>query len=174
MQVHLIRHSEPTYAQVNKANFTGFGRELGALTAHGIELAQQRAHDPLFQNVQLMLTSPYTRALQTALEIVRFNDLPLKVELGLHEWLPDISGQRTDTDEEASAAYATYRQNNGERISYGGLPYESAVEVKNRVTDTLAKYAQQYDCTACVTHGEVMRQFGNHRDVDTGNNCQLI
>lgn len=166
MQVYLIRHSEPTYEQVTNANFTGFGRELGGLTVHGIELAQQRAHDPLFKNVQLILTSPYTRALQTALEIVRFNDLPLKVELGLHEWSPDISGQRTDTDEAAASAYATYRKNNGQRIAYGGLPYESAIEVKNRVIGVLAQYAQQYDCIACITHGEVMRQFGDHQDMD--------
>ena len=92
MKVYLIRHSEPTYEQVTTAGLTGFGRELGSLTDRGIMLAQQCAQQPLFAQVQLILSSPYTRALQTALEIVRFNDIPLKVELGLHEWLPDDTG----------------------------------------------------------------------------------
>ena len=66
MKVYLIRHSEPTYQQVTTAGLTGFGRELGGLTDRGIMLAQQCAQQPLFAQVQLILSSPYTRALQTA------------------------------------------------------------------------------------------------------------
>ncbi|ALO03106.1 phosphoglycerate mutase family protein [Lactiplantibacillus paraplantarum] len=166
MQVYLIRHSEPTYQQVTSAGLTGFGRELGGLTDRGIILAQQCAQQPLFAQVQLILSSPYTRALQTALEIVRFNDVPLKVELGLHEWLPDQTGTRTDTDEQAGQAYKLYRQHMGERTAASPLPYESAAEIKAQVLATFSKYAASYDCIACVTHGEVMRQFGDHNDVD--------
>ncbi|MCG0632630.1 nickel transporter [Lactiplantibacillus plantarum] len=104
--------------------------------------------------------------MQTALEIVRFNDIPLKVELGLHEWLPDETGSRTDTDEQAATAYKLYRQHAGKRTTASPRPYESAAEMKARVLATLNKYAASYDCIACVTHGEVMRQFGNQKDVD--------
>ena len=166
MKVYLIRHSEPTYQQVTTAGLTGFGRELGGLTDRGIMLAQQCAQQPLFAQVQLILSSPYTRALQTALEIVRFNDIPLKVELGLHEWLPDNTGIRTDTDEQAATAYKLYRQHAGKRTIASPLPYETAAEMKTRVLATLNKYATSYDCIACVTHGEVMRQFGDQKDVD--------
>ncbi|MCG0555070.1 histidine phosphatase family protein [Lactiplantibacillus plantarum] len=166
MKVYLIRHSEPTYQQVTTAGLTGFGRELGGLTDRGIMLAQQCAQQPLFAQVQLILSSPYTRALQTALEIVRFNDIPLKVELGLHEWLPDNTGSRTDTDEQATTAYKLYRQHAGKRTTASPLPYESAAEMKARVLATLNKYAASYDCIACVTHGEVMQQFGDQKDVD--------
>ena len=110
---------------------------------------------------------PYTRALQTALEIMRFNDIPLKVELGLHEWLPDNTGSRTDTDEQAATAYKLYRQHAGKRTTASPLPYESAAEMKARVLATLNKYAASYDCIACVMHGEVMRQFGDQKDGDS-------
>ncbi|MCG0632629.1 nickel transporter [Lactiplantibacillus plantarum] len=58
MKVYLIRHSEPTYQQVTTAGLTGFGRELGGLTDRGIMLAQQCAQQPLFAQVQLILSSP--------------------------------------------------------------------------------------------------------------------
>ena len=161
MKAYLIRYSEPTYQQVTTAGLTGFGRELGGLTDRGIMLAQQCAQQPLFAQVQLILSSPYTRALQTALEIVRFNDIPLKVDLGLHEWLPDNTGSRTDIDEQAATAYKLYRQHAGKRTIASPLPYESAAEMKTRVLATLNKYAASYDCIACVT-----RQFGDQKDVD--------
>ncbi|MBQ0835278.1 histidine phosphatase family protein [Lactiplantibacillus pentosus] len=165
MKVYLIRHSEPTYQQATDAGLQGFGRELSSLTENGVAIAQKLAQQPLFDHVQLILASPYTRALQTALEIVRFNDIPLKVELGLREWQPDNTGSRTDTDEQASVAYQIYRQHAGQRVADSPLHYETAAEVKSRVLTTLSKYAQTYDCIACVTHGEVMRQFGDQQDV---------
>lgn len=166
MKVYLIRHSEPTYQQATDAGLQGFGRELGGLTENGIVIAQKLAQQPIFDHVQLILASPYTRALQTGLELVRFNDIPLKVELELREWQPDNTGSRTDTDEQASVAYQLYRQHAGRRVTNSSLHYETAAEVKSRVLATLSKYAPTYDCIACVTHGEVMRQFGDQQDIE--------
>lgn len=167
MKVYLIRHSEPTYTQVNAAGLRGYGRELGQLTEHGIQIAQQRAHDPLFKDVQLLLSSPYTRTLQTGLEIVRFNDLPLKVELNLREWQPDVTGKRTDTDAEASAAYQVYQQYPNQRPSDAPLPYETVPELRARVLNVFKQYQTQgYQCIACVTHGELIHQLVPGGDLD--------
>ena len=43
------------------------------------------------QGAQLIVSSPYTRALQTASIISRAVDIPLQVEMELHEWLPDLN-----------------------------------------------------------------------------------
>jgi broad specificity phosphatase PhoE len=40
-------------------------------------------------DIRLILTSPMTRALQTAALLSRALDLPLAVEFDLHEWVPD-------------------------------------------------------------------------------------
>lgn len=170
MKVYLIRHSEPTYEQPLQAGLTGFGRELGGLTPHGILLAQQRAHDPRLKQVQLLLASPYTRALQTALEIVRYNDIPLKVELGLREWQPDTSGRRTDTVEESGAAYVTYQKHPNQRPADSHRPYETVPELRARLLGVLKNYAPHYDCIACVCHGELIRQFQDWGDLDY---CEL-
>lgn len=51
--------------------------------------ARQVAAHPALAGAQLVLSSPYTRALQTAAEIVRATGLPLAVESDLHELMAD-------------------------------------------------------------------------------------
>ncbi|RRK11639.1 histidine phosphatase family protein [Lactiplantibacillus garii] len=166
MKVYLIRHSEPTYDQVTAANLHGYGRELGALTTRGIQIARKRAHDPLFKNVQLILASPYTRALQTALEFVRYNDLPLKVELDLREWQPDNTGKRADNDQQAAAAYQAYLEHPHVRPADCPFHYDTAEEMRTRFTNVLKRYAANYNCIACISHGEIIHQLGDWNALD--------
>ncbi|WP_414840774.1 histidine phosphatase family protein [Enterococcus saccharolyticus] len=80
MKLYLIRHGEPDYDQVTEANYKGFGRDLSRLTSEGIKQAQAHAKQPLFNTIELLLVSPYTRTMQTALELTRDKDIPVLVE----------------------------------------------------------------------------------------------
>lgn len=93
MKIYLIRHGEPDYGQVTEAKYKGFGRDLSRLTSDGIQQAQAIANHAIFDESELLLVSPYTRTMQTALEITRFKEIPVCVELLLHEWLPDKTGR---------------------------------------------------------------------------------
>ncbi|GAB6092925.1 histidine phosphatase family protein [Furfurilactobacillus curtus] len=164
MKVFLIRHSEPDYTAVTEAGFSGFGRDLSSLSANGISLAQQCAQSPIFKNVELILSSPYTRALATAAEIVRFNNIPLHIELGLHEWRPDRTDRYLKNGNQAYDAWLIYKKNHGQRTNDNYWDYETSTEVRARALKVLSAYSK-YHCLACVTHGEVMRQFGDWQQI---------
>lgn len=161
MLIYLIRHGEPDYTAVKKAGYQGFGRELGGLSLAGIKQARQAAQNTLFDQIELLLVSPYPRALQTALELARNHHFPVRVELGLHEWLPDKNG--TATDQTAAAAYQAYQQHGGQAAA--GFAYETATELKARVTTAFQKYVGHYQKIACVTHGELISQLTGRDNV---------
>lgn len=164
MKIYLIRHGEPDYGPVTNAGYTGFGRDLSPLTKQGVLQAQHCAEQPIFNEVQLILASPYTRALQTATEIVRRHNRPLQVELGLHEWYPDKSGWQIKSGHQAMAAYDEYTTNHGQASDSQIWNYETSADIRHRVQAVFDKY-QHYQCVACVTHSEVMRQFGDWRRI---------
>lgn len=62
----LIRHGGPDYNFVTERGFKGHGRDLAQLTLEGIQQAKTVAMDKRLQGAQLIISSPYTRALQTA------------------------------------------------------------------------------------------------------------
>ncbi|WP_281164419.1 histidine phosphatase family protein [Liquorilactobacillus sicerae] len=158
--IYLIRHGEPDYTAVKTAGYLGFGRELAGLSKRGIRQAQQAAKNPIFDQIELLISSPYPRALQTALELSRHQAFPVKVELGLHEWLP--AKNKAVTDDQAVAAYQAYRH--APNFCQTALDYETAGELKKRAVKVFQRYAADYATIACVTHGELIRQFtGNER-----------
>ncbi len=154
MKLYLIRHGEPDYEQVTEANYKGFGRDLSRLTSEGIKQAQALAKQPLFNTIELLLVSPYTRTMQTALELTRDKDIPVLVELGLHEWLPDKTGTKLERPEQVKTAYHDYL--NGTQFS--DLECESKSDVYQRVESVFQRYESAgYTSLACVTHAEVIR-----------------
>lgn len=155
MKVYLIRHSEPDFSQVDKAGYTGLARDLTRLTPKGIEIAEKAAQDPIFNEVQLLLISPYTRTMQTAQEILKYKQIPTQVELLLHEWRPDKLGTQKPTDKQVQQAYNDYLN----ETHHSSLDFETKDEVKYRVDSVLDQYKNKYDCIACVTHGGVIAQM---------------
>ena len=66
MKIVFIRHGEPNKAEVDKRGFIGQGRDMAPLTELGIKQAEEVSLNPLLENCQVIVSSPYTRALQTA------------------------------------------------------------------------------------------------------------
>lgn len=83
MEMILIRHGEPDYSPCEKRGFIGQGHDLAPLTPEGVSQARAVAESPLLEGAQLLLSSPYTRAMQTASEISRVTGLAIQVELDL-------------------------------------------------------------------------------------------
>ncbi len=157
MKVYLIRHSEPDFQQVNQSGYMGYGRDLTRLTHNGIEIAQKASKSPILNEIQLLLVSPYTRTMETAMELVRGRNIKTQVELNLFEWRPDKTGRELQTDEQVKQAYSDYK--NGTTL--GTMNPETPNDIVNRVNSVLDKYKDKYDCIGCVTHGEVIRQMAN-------------
>lgn len=156
MKVYFVRHSQPDFQQVDQAGYVGYGRDLTRLTPKGIRIARNTATNPIFDQIQLLLISPYTRTMETALEIAKQHpDLPTQVELLLHEWRPDKSGRKLTGYPQVKAAYDDYLNNTHD----SGMDYETASDVISRVKIVLDKYKQKYDCIGVITHGQVIRRI---------------
>ena len=156
-RIVFLRHSEPDYSFVRERNYRGHGVDLAQLTENGIKLAENVSSDTRLDNAEIIISSPYTRALQTAAIISKNRHLDIKIELGLHEWMPDLSFQFS-SEAEASKASALCTAHKGVCPNDSEMKFENLVDVFNRAKNALLRHSQ-YKKILVVTHGVVMRQF---------------
>lgn len=149
----MIRHGEPRYDEVESREYFGMGRELGKLTLEGEKQAYERAQDEELKDAEIIIASPYTRALQTAAIISRITNIPLTVENDLHEWLPDTS-QKYNI-ENWKDLWETFRSTNGDVSKQNKYNFESYEVLKSRVLNVLKQY-KHYNKVIVVCHGIVI------------------
>jgi len=65
-KIVFMRHSEPDYSFVEEKKYIGHGVDLAQLTENGIRIAENASLDSRLNNADIIVSSPYTRALQTA------------------------------------------------------------------------------------------------------------
>lgn len=159
----LVRHGEPDYSFVTERGFKGHGRDLGQLTVYGIEQAKAAAKDSRLDGAELIVASPYTRALQTAAIISKERNLDISIELDIHEWLPDLTFNYSSDDivmqsaRDCSSCKGTYEDSDKKN-------WEKLSTVADRAFNSLKKYLS-YNKIIVVTHGVVMRQFQFYKHI---------
>ena len=159
MKIVFIRHGEPDKAIVDARGFIGQGRDLAPLTDLGRQQAAQAADSPLLKGCQLIVASPYTRALQTAAIISRIAGLDLQVETDLHEFIPDKTFQ-VKGEAENAALHKDFLRCRGEFPPGETRKWETIPEIIARTKPVLDKYAALgYDKIAVVAHGGVIRRY---------------
>lgn len=157
----LIRHGEPRYDEVQNRGFKGMGYELGKLTDRGIKQAELRAKDELLKGAEIILSSPYTRALQTAAIISRITHIPLYVENDLHEWMPDTT---FNLDFDIPKSFEEYVKYKGIAMSDRKYPWETYEDLQKRVKNVLFQY-RDYQKIIVVCHGVVMSAMTRFDDI---------
>ncbi|PKK97131.1 MAG: histidine phosphatase family protein [Tenericutes bacterium HGW-Tenericutes-3] len=160
-QFIFVRHGEPRYDEVQERGYFGMGYDLGKLTERGVIQAEQRALDPIFEGAELIIASPYTRALQTAAIISRVTQIPLTVENDLHEWMPDT---KFLFDQDIHLVFQEYWDAQGKRNVSHKYRWESYEDLQKRVQLTLIKY-KNYKKVVVVCHGIVMSTMTRFDDV---------
>lgn len=160
-EIILIRHGEPRYDEVRERGFPGMGYELGRLTDRGIKQAEERAKDPILEGAELIISSPYTRALQTAAIISRVTQIPLVVENDLHEWMPDKTFK---LDFDIPKSFEEYVKNRGISFRDQMYPWESYEELQKRVRSVIDNYLD-YQKIIVVCHGVVMSSLTRFDDI---------
>ena len=163
MQIVLIRHGEPDYTAVTQKGFIGHGRDLAHLTEDGKAQAEEAAKDPRLDGIELIVASPYTRALQTAAIISRRRNIPIEIELDLHEWLPDLT-YTYPTDDLVVQAGQLMRGNKGICPTDSPIKFEELSAVFKRANACLQKYLG-HKKIAVVCHAVVIRQFFFVKDI---------
>lgn len=139
---YFVRHGRTDYAQRNTSVYQGFGVHLAPLSAQGVEQIERAARDPQLAGADLILASPYTRAVQTAAILSRALDAPIAVETDLHEWLANRA-YVYDPDDLAEASYAEYMQLGGRWPQGEVRRWESAEQMRERVLGVLRRYRAQ-------------------------------
>ena len=102
MKIYLVRHGKTDYSEKNTKIYQGFGVNLAPLSASGIAQIQKTAKDPRLKKARLIVSSPYTRALQTAAILSKELGLDIAVETDLHEWIADKRYQSISEEDRKS------------------------------------------------------------------------
>ena len=152
---YLIRHGEPAWDINEKYKLKGHGRDLVQLTQIGIEQVNKTSKEERLKNAQIILSSPYTRALQTAAILSKELQLEIQVEFDLREWQPDLTFQ-FDSMERLNELVNEFNKHNGEYPEEETRLWESKSMMKARVEEVLNRYLN-YDYVIAVGHGMIFR-----------------
>lgn len=152
---YLIRHGEPDYDAVVKLGFYGFGRSFAPLSELGLKQIEETAGDSRLLDADLIICSPYTRALQTAAIISRKINKEIIVEPELHEWIVDKTNSITSLEEVASLG-KEFQDYKGVYPDGQEMRWESLASLRERIKRVADKYAD-YDKVIIVGHGMVFR-----------------
>ncbi len=162
-KIVFMRHSQQDYLPVTERSYIGHGLDLAPLTEKGIELAENASHDYRLNNAEIIVSSPYTRAMHTAAIISKNRNLDIKVELGLHEWIPDLSF-RCSTKEDVIKAEELCRKYKGVCPKDSEIIFEDFEDVFNRAKTALLRYSR-YKKIIVVSHSIVIRSFIAYPDI---------
>ena len=158
---YLVRHGKTDYSEKNSGIYQGFGVNLAPLSKKGIEEAEKAAAFIKEQNIDLILSSPYTRAVQTAAVISRRTKADIIIETDLHEWVADTDYKYVD-DETAEKRYKKYIKSNGVYPDGKQKKWESRESLKKRMDRVLARYTE-YKKVAVVCHGTIIEAASGER-----------
>ena len=159
MEIVFIRHGEPDRSGVAERGYMGQGYELAPLSHTGEEQARAAADSPLLSGCELIVSSPYTRALQTAAIISRKTDIPLTGELDLHELIPEKEFRNTG-EAMFNELFSDMIRNKGEYPPGETRSWETMTQIIARTQPVLNSYVDKgYGKIAVVAHGGVMRRY---------------
>ena len=175
--IYLLRHGEPDYEPVRERRWPGSMADLAPLSAHGIEQATEAAHQLATVGAVKLVSSPFTRTLQTAGIVACRVGLLIEVEFDLHEWLPDDTFGWQDHDE-VRIFLADFESSGGEWPPDQQRQWEPLSAVRQRASAALRRAAASISgdgSLIAVTHemviraltGETVTWKGRFRQIDS-------
>jgi broad specificity phosphatase PhoE len=175
--IYLLRHGEPDYQPVRERRWPGSMADLAPLTAYGIEQATEAAHKLAGVGAVKLVSSPFTRTLQTAGIVACRIGLLIEVEFDLHEWLPDDTFGWQDHDQ-VRVFLDDFESSGGEWPADQQRPWEPLSAVRKRAAAALRRAAASISgggSLIAVTHemviraltGETVTWKGQFRQIDS-------
>lgn len=152
---YFIRHGQADFTEANTKIYQGQGCNMLTLSPLGRKQIEASAQDQRLKDAELILTSPFGRALHSAAILSKKLNLDICVETGLHEWLADGVDYEFLPPDEAGRRYQELAGNRGIHPAGKACAWESAEQMRRRVMDVLEKY-KKYRCVIVSCHGTVM------------------
>ena len=150
MEIIFVRHAEPDYILADEYKMNQIEKNFAPLTKEGRLAAKELQTHHEFLDADLIVSSPYTRALHTASIINQSLELDLEIEFNLREWLADKEGGYISL-KERDRRWEEYRSD--EVVL--NPPYESASELVERTRKVLNQY-KDYKKVIVVCHFNVI------------------
>lgn len=152
-QFYFIRHGEQDWDIIEKYKLKGQAIDLIPLTKKGIGQAKAAAKDARIGKSEIIICSPYTRALQTASIISKETGIDLHVEFDLREWVPDLTFAY-DSKVRLIELWNDYLTNNGVYPQGEIKPWETKEDLRKRLDSVLIRYLN-YSTVTIVAHAEI-------------------
>ena len=162
---YLIRHGKPDYGYGDAHGFIGHGHDLAPLKKENIKDVEDMAKDKRLKNAEIIVSSPYTRALQTASIISRETGIKIAVEPDIMEWQPDLTYQYKNV-QEMKAYHREYIENNGVYPKNERKNWETTEQLRTRVMSVIEKYKDQYNTVIVVAHKMVFKSICDCGDME--------
>lgn len=158
MKIVFVRHGEPDYTLVDERGFIGMGRDIAPLSEIGRNQALALADNVIFKGAEIIVSSPYTRALQTAATLSRNLDLDIQVEVNLHEFISDKTYQADGKQDDLY--HKEFIHCLGEYPDDDVKNWETITEIIARTKPVLDKYLEEgYKKIIVVAHGGIIRRY---------------
>ncbi|HLF26526.1 MAG TPA: histidine phosphatase family protein [Anaerolineae bacterium] len=148
---YLIRHGETAWAAMRARGARGRDFNFVELTQTGVAQIEALAHDERLKSAEAVISSPYTRALQSAAILSRRFDLPLHIEYDLHEWLYDRDPYAPFVVDEVERRRLHFYASDRFNLPGEECAWESACEVRLRAEAVLRRY-QRYSTAIVACH----------------------
>jgi uncharacterized phosphatase len=175
--IYLVRHGEADYELIAKRRWPGKLADLAPLTARGREQAATAGERLADVGAVKLLSSPFTRTMQTASAVSCRIALSIEVELDLHEWLPDNTFRWHDLAG-VRALVADFDSCGGEWPAGQSRVWEPLSSVRHRAAAALRRAADEVSAGGsliAVCHemvirsvtGEIKTSHGEVRCIDS-------
>jgi broad specificity phosphatase PhoE len=169
---YLIRHGEPDWDLNEQYKLKGHGRDLVPLTKIGIEQVYETARDQRLKNAQIIVSSPYPRALQTGAILSKELQLEIIVEFDLREWQPDLTFHYNSL-EQLKEIGDDYDSQNGIYPPGETRIWESKEIMKKRIDGVIDRYLD-YDCVIMTGHGMAFRTQVDIKEIKHASIIELV
>ncbi len=167
---YFIRHGSADFSEAGRKFYKNEGSFMFTLSEKGIEQAKTAAKDERLAGADLIITSPFGRALHTAAILSKELNVDIRVESDLHEWFADVYGYSYLDDETANNNYREFNDCGGKYPEGEKRQWESAEMIKERVSKVLDKY-EGYKKVIVVSHGVLMQYF---LGIEHPTNCEIV
>jgi len=157
---YFVRHGSTDYSEINTKIYQGFGVNLLPLTKEGIAQIQKTSKDPRLRDADVILSSPYTRAVQTAAILSAELGVETRVETDLHEWLANKT-YVFEPDEVAEERYGEFLTLSGHYPLGEERLWESLEHMRSRVLPVLERY-RKYDKVIVTCHSILIEAITGH------------
>lgn len=162
MEIVFVRHGVPDYSLADERQMSQLEKDYSPLARAGIGDIETLSHDPVFAGATVIISSPYTRALQTAELLNRSYGLDLFVEHDLREWQADTAGGYI-TLKERDKRWLEYRHDLKQGLVSSSTDYECVTSIATRALAILMGY-REHKKVIVVSHFNVLESLLGYQE----------